>query len=135
MIYRALLLSAVLITAAYGQVKVLHTVSDFEKALKNSRPTLILFSSAHCGPCRALKPHYYRAALKNTAIDFYLVDTSKKIFKPMLKKHKITGIPTLFGCKDGKIIERESGITSRKELETFMNKIHFSKQTKKKQYK
>ena len=103
---------------AKNPVEIIKSIKAFHDALNSVNPCMILFSRPSCGPCRTMKPHYEQAAKKHKKnVRFYIVDTSNRIFKPVLDMHNILGLPTLFGCRGGKVLLKETGGLSRSQIE------------------
>ena len=78
-------------------------------------PVLVDFYATWCGPCQALSP-----IVSNTARDFkdqlkvVKVDVDKN--QSAASKYKIQGVPTLILFRKGKVLWRQSGLMTRKQL-------------------
>lgn len=74
---------------------------------------LVDFYASWCGPCRMLSP----------IIDEVINDTNVKVIKvdvdkhhALAKKYGVMSIPTIMLFKDGNLIEKRVGITSKEQL-------------------
>ncbi|WKN40730.1 thioredoxin [Tunicatimonas pelagia] len=84
-------------------------------------PILVDFYADWCGPCQALAP-----VVSDTARDFketlkvVKVDVDKNQSAAM--KYNIQGVPTLILFQRGKIVWRQSGLMTRRDLKTSLQK-------------
>jgi|688.fasta_scaffold416922_2 thioredoxin 1 len=88
---------------------------DLEKTIKNNSVTLVFFSASWCGPCKVMTPiiHEIATEFKDKIGFFNLnVDTNPSI----ALNYGIMGVPTSLFIKDGKIIEKVSGIKTKNEF-------------------
>lgn len=79
---------------------------------------LVDFYASWCGPCRMLSP----------IIDEVINDTNVKVIKvdvdkhhALAKKYGVMSIPTIILFKDGNLIEKRVGITSKDMLKKWIN--------------
>lgn len=76
--------------------------------------TVKKFSAVWCGPCRALAPVIKEikesySLNSNVKFEEYDVDT----FNEEITKYGITSVPTIIIEKDGEVIERFTGLSSK----------------------
>ena len=73
---------------------------------------IVYFSAEWCGPCKQLKPHFAKAAVKDNKTDYFVIDIDK-IDNKYLEEYSIKGVPAVFVMKNGIIIIMEKiGIAS-----------------------
>lgn len=85
---------------------------NFDELIKDSL-VLVDFYASWCGPCRMLSP----------ILDEVINDTNIKLIKVDVDKHQIIGkqygimtIPTMILFKNGEIVEKRVGMTSKEGL-------------------
>lgn len=92
------------------------TEQNFEEVVLNAeKPVLIDFWAAWCGPCRAIAPIIEDLANEmegNAVIGKVDVDHNRNI----AVKYGIMNIPTLLIFKDGKVVDKQVGLTSKAVL-------------------
>ena len=99
-----------------AQVKDITTVAEYEKIFK-TEPMITLYFSNNCGPCKATKPHFHKAAEEHTNINFCMIDTTNSKLQNHINKLNIQAIPTLIGSCNGSIILHHTGGLTKNELE------------------
>ncbi len=88
---------------------------------QSDTPVLVDFYATWCGPCKALAP-----IVSDTARDFreklkvVKVDVDKN--QSVAMKYKIQGVPTLILFRKGKVLWRQSGLMTRRELGASLQK-------------
>ena len=90
------------------------TKSNFDTEIENNKVSLVDFWAAWCGPCRMLTP------TMNELINDYKDESSVCVGKvdteespDLAAKYGIRGIPTIIIFKNGKLVERMSGVQSK----------------------
>lgn len=105
----------------------------YDSLFPSTTPMITMYTSPSCGPCRQMKPDFYKASDSHPDIQFCIVDISNPTMRPLAQKLQIQSIPTLVLSCNGKIIARTRGRLTKKELEQeitqFKQKI--AQQTKK----
>lgn len=97
------------------------TDNNFEEVVLNSdQPVLIDFWAVWCGPCKAIAP-----AIEELAAEF---DGKAVVGKLDVDHNRVTAskfgimsIPTLLVFKDGKVVDKQIGLTSKGVLAGKLN--------------
>jgi thioredoxin 1 len=99
------------------------TSDNFKEVVLNSdKPVLIDFWASWCGPCRMQSPviEELSSELEGSAVVAKLnVDDNPEL----ASQFSVMSIPTLIIMKDGKIIERKTGVTPKATLLNMLNAV------------
>ena len=68
------------------------------------------FEASWCGPCKALKPIFENVASKYNDVNFSYVDVDEQF--ELASKYSVRSVPTVIIEKDGKEVQRFSGVLS-----------------------
>jgi thioredoxin 1 len=82
--------------------------------------TIKYFSTGWCQPCKAFAP-VFDSVMSNDNIPFNKVDAEHS--KDLALQYSISSVPTLVFEKDGTVVYRHTGVMSRSQLETTINKF------------
>ena len=97
------------------------TDNNFEEVVLNSdQPVLIDFWAVWCGPCKAIAPAIEELATEfdgKAVIGKLDVDHNRET----ASKFGIMSIPTLLVFKDGKVVDKQVGLTSKGVLAGKLN--------------
>ena len=94
-------------------------MSKFNDLINGNIPVLLDIYANWCGPCKVLSP-----ILKEIKSDFNAslvilkIDVDKNT--AISNKFQVKGVPTLILFKSGKIIWRQSGLLTKKELKAIL---------------
>ena len=69
------------------------------------------FSAAWCGPCRALAPVMNEIKGQFSNVKFEEYDVDNEVDEVM--KYRVTSVPTVIIERDGVVLERFSGLSSK----------------------
>ena len=92
-----------------------------EKTNSADHVVVVDFFATWCGPCKMLAPVLEKAAEELTNVQFYKVDIDEEM--ELANQYKIMTVPTLLFFKDGKLVFQNSGVISRKQLESMMERL------------
>lgn len=81
--------------------------------LINDGLVLVDFFATWCGPCRMLSPILDQVL---NEIEFKLVKVDVDKHSMIAKKYGVMSIPTMILFKNGEIVEKRVGITSKEEI-------------------
>lgn len=92
---------------------------DAEDLIAEKGFAVVYFSASWCEPCKKVKPQYARAAVKDAATSYLLIDIDELDDKGVLERFSVMSIPTLvFVAKDGwQKIEARTGEAIVAEVE------------------
>lgn len=80
------------------------------------------FEADWCGPCRMLKPVFQQLESKyGNSVKFSYIDVDKN--NEIAQKYSVRGIPLVVIEKDGREVDRFSGVQSEKTYENSLNKF------------
>ena len=92
---------------------------SFEKKLKDNKVVLVDFWAAWCGPCRMLSPVIDDVEnLFQNNVGKVNVDEEKEL----AVKYGIRSLPTVVFFKDGEVMERIPGVSSKS---TYIDKLKY----------
>lgn len=86
---------------------------NFQVAVLNhDQPVVVDVWADWCGPCKMLAPHFEAAEkeLEGKA-RFVKLDADKN--QKLARKYKVMALPSLLFFKDGKLVDRSSGVISK----------------------
>ncbi len=90
-------------------------METFSKIINDEKPVLVDFHAEWCGPCKMMAPELKRFAENNKdSVRVLKVDIDKN--QATAGHYKIQGVPTLILFKQGKILWRQSGAMSAKQI-------------------
>lgn len=92
------------------------TQKNFQTAVLNhDKPVVVDVWADWCGPCKMLAPHFAAAEkeLEGKA-RFVKLDADKN--KKITRKYKVMALPSLLYFKDGKLVDRSSGVVSKHNI-------------------
>lgn len=92
------------------------TAENFQQEVKDSPvPVLVDFWATWCGPCRALKPVLNEMAGEADG-QYKVVGVDIDECQDLASEYNISAIPTVLVFKNGEIVQRLTGLQSKKTL-------------------
>jgi len=90
--------------------------------MQSSKPTVVDFHAEWCQPCKTLAPKLDAAiGQKQGQVELAKVDIDQNA--ELAIKYGVNAVPTVLGVKDGKIVNRFTGVMETKQLNDFMDKL------------
>ncbi len=96
---------------------------DFKKeVLESDKPVLVDFWAEWCMPCKKMEPviEGLSEEFKNH-IKFFRLNVDEN--PSTAAEYSVRGIPTFFLFKNGEVVERITGVVSKKELTKKLKKL------------
>ena len=95
--------------------------NEFEEILKKEELFIVDFFATWCGPCKIFAPILEEVASDyNEGINFAKIDIDQN--EELAMDYNIQAVPTIIFFKNGKEIERITGVISKSELQEIVKK-------------
>lgn len=87
--------------------------SNFKESI-SSGISLIDFHTSWCNPCKTLGPIIDEISFENPEINVAKVDADQNM--DLCKEFNVRNIPTILLFKNGEVVERTTGLKSKKDI-------------------
>ena len=91
---------------------------EIQSVIKSDKTTFIDFGAQWCGPCKQLKPFFYKESKKHKDCNFLTIDVDDN--EDVADYYKITTVPSVLVFRKGKQIGQQAGYTNEKEFHSFV---------------
>jgi putative thioredoxin len=101
------------------------TTENFQEVVvdgSRERPVVVDFWAEWCGPCRRLAPLLEQLAVQMNG-GFLLAKVNADEAPDLAQAFRVSGIPAVFGLRDGKIVNHFTGLLPEDELRTFIDSL------------
>ncbi|OON15710.1 thioredoxin [Opisthorchis viverrini] len=97
--------------------------ADFQKrVINNQKPVLVDFHATWCGPCKLLGPRL-EEVMKSHMNSILLAKVDVDQNDTLAATYKISAVPTVIAIKNGKEVDRFSGLKERQAIEKMINSL------------
>ena len=99
------------------------TDQNFESILNDDSRNLILdFWALRCGPCKMLEP-YLEELAREYQDDVIIGKVNVDTYTNLAAMYGVRSIPTILYLKDGEVVDKHIGATSKRVLEEKLNSL------------
>jgi thioredoxin 1 len=98
------------------------TSENFDEKIKNSEVAIIDIWATWCGPCKQLSPIIDEVSSElGTKVTVGKMDADANL--EFVKTLNVRNIPTILYYKNGEVVERTSGLKTKNEILSIVNKL------------
>jgi thioredoxin 1 len=100
------------------------TTDNYDEIVKSNEIVLIDFNAKWCGPCKTLTPIIEELATDNlTKENIVISKVDVDSNKDLAAKFGIRSIPTIIYLKNGEMIDKSVGLSSKIDLQNKINSL------------
>ena len=94
---------------------------NFNQIINGDKPVLVDFHAEWCGPCKMLAPTIKEVSkAMDGKIRIIKIDIDKN--PALAQKYQVRGVPTLALFKNGKVVWKESGVRTKHQIITVIER-------------
>ena len=98
------------------------TSDNFDEKIKNSEVAIVDIWATWCGPCKQLSPIIDEVSSElGTKVTVGKMDADANL--EFVKTLNVRNIPTILYYKNGEVVERTSGLKTKNEILSIVNKL------------
>ena len=98
------------------------TSENFDEKIKNSEVAIVDIWATWCGPCKQLSPIIDEVSSElGTKVVVGKMDADANL--EFVKTLNVRNIPTILYYKNGEVVERTSGLKTKNEILSIVNKL------------
>jgi thioredoxin 1 len=98
------------------------TSENFDEKIKNSEVAIVDIWAEWCGPCKQLSPIIDEVSSElGTKVTVGKMDADANL--EFVKTLNVRNIPTILYYKNGEVVERTSGLKTKNEILSIVNKL------------
>jgi thioredoxin 1 len=90
-------------------------MESFSDIINGEKAILVDFHAKWCGPCKVMEPEIKQFAQNNKNVRVLKIDIDKN--PQSANQFNVQGVPTLILFKKGKVLWRQSGALSARQIE------------------
>lgn len=95
--------------------------NESELGLSDNKIVAIKFFAEWCGPCKTMVPNVKKLENEFSDVKFFEVDIDEAV--SIASKYKVTNLPTIILLKNGKEVERVTGMQTLPALKKAFQKV------------
>ncbi|RWS05093.1 thioredoxin-like protein, partial [Dinothrombium tinctorium] len=97
--------------------------NDFESKVANSKvPVVIDFYANWCGPCKILTPRLETIIYEQQdKVNLAKIDVDAN--EDLAQRFQVTALPSVFAMKNGKVVDKFTGVRDDDEVRLFVEKL------------
>lgn len=95
-----------------------------QRVVDADKPVLVDFHAAWCGPCKVLNPMLNEVLGQfEGKVDLAKIDIDNTHNQELAMNYHVSVVPTVLAFKNGKIVDKFSGIQEKDKLESFVKRL------------
>ena len=100
----------------------INTTTFDQKVLDNTKPCVVKIFTKSCPNCKTIEPIFEQTAHVNSErFDFFELNAHENL--SVAKRYKVSSVPTLLFFSHGVLVNKKTGVISRKRIEKRLHPI------------